>query len=174
MGNNSKLSAQVDLANHESANEQKDSNQVDMQPHPQVVEPTLRAWHRDAAWDLANTSLSYAEIGHKYGRARDTIVKLKNRLEVVRPARAKSGPRPASTKNHLSSAHRAFGVRITVLAGDIGYTAVQELLGVGPYVLSRIKLGNYELSLNVLLRAANVLNIGVGEVVTPPRVLRPK
>lgn len=59
-------------------------------------------WQILALHDLEHTDLSYQETGDKYGRSRDTIIKLKERHQVVRRL-AKRFPEKFTT--HLAN-HR--------------------------------------------------------------------
>lgn len=126
------------------------------------------SWHDAAIEDLENSSLSYEEIGRKYGRSRQTIIKLKHRYNLTRkvPTRIK-GLVKAEEKRSLSSAHRSLGSRLTLYRANRTYSEVAAELNVSPYALRRMELGVYDVTLSHLLRISEVLGIDVPTLISP-------
>jgi hypothetical protein len=128
----------------------------------------LKDWHKACLEDLENTSLSYAEIGRKYGRARDTIIKLKNHYNVTRKNPPENyGQRKPDTLSSLSDQHRALGSRLTVFRANKTYSQVGDLLGVSRHIVKLMELGAHDFTLNQLMRISDVLGMEISQMIAP-------
>lgn len=125
-------------------------------------------WQKAAIDDLENTGLSYGEIGKKYGRSRDTIIKLKRLYNVLRRVPvARRGGRKAELERSISAHHRALGSRLTVFRANKTYTQVAEELGVSRHILKMMELGAHDFTLSQLLRIEAAIGHPVQDLITP-------
>lgn len=128
----------------------------------------MKDWHKACLEDLETTSLSYAEIGKKYGRARDTIIKLKHHYNVTRKnPPANYGQRKPETLVSLSEQHRALGSRLTVYRANKTYSQVGEVLGVSRHIVKLMELGAHDFTLNQLMRISEVLGMEINQMIAP-------
>lgn len=128
-------------------------------------------WKQSAIRDLEETDLSYQEIGAKYGRHRDTIIKLKRSEGIVRKkAVRKTGPNKAADMKQISLAHRALGVRLTLYRGIRNRSDLAKELNVSRYVVSMMEIGTHDFKLSELLKISSVLGLSITEMIEPHRV----
>lgn len=125
------------------------------------------SWHADAIKDLEETNLSYQEIADKYGRDRDTIIKLKNRYKLTRKLPPRKGPRRVIDRKELSPLHRAVGIRLSLYRGDRSYAEVAQSIGVSALALRYMELGIHDITLAQLQRISELLGQSISELITP-------
>lgn len=131
-------------------------------------------WHAQVINDLENTDLSYAELASKYGRSRDTIIKLARLHNVLRKVPVKKGARRAIDMKPLSAAHRALGTRLTIFRENRNYTEAAAQIGVSRHVLKYMELGCYDFTLTQLNRISELLGANFVELTTPFRMTTPR
>lgn len=124
-------------------------------------------WHQLALIDLRDTDLSYVEIGRKYGRGRDTIIKLRVRHNVIRKFPPANGPRKAATADAISPLHRSLGIRVTLFRGGRTISEMSKLCNLSRIVLHQIEIGTADLSLSRLQALANVMNTPIPVLLSP-------
>ena len=129
---------------------------------------TIENWQTAAIYDLQNSNLSYRQIGDKYGRSRDTVIKLKRLHKVLRRVPvSRMGQQKTSTMKSLTSFHRALGSRLTMFRGNRNYTAVAHELGVSRHVLKMMEIGAYDFTLTQLHRISEILGQTIPEIIAP-------
>lgn len=124
-------------------------------------------WQALAVKDLTETDLSYEEIGKKYGRDRDTIIKLKRLHKLTRKLPSRKGPRKITERRELSAAHRAVGIRLGLYRADSSYAEVAERIGVSAIALRYMELGIHDLTLAQLLKISELLGQSISELTSP-------
>ncbi len=124
-------------------------------------------WRELAIKDLTDTDLSYDEIGQKYGRDRDTIIKLKRLHNLTRKLPPRKGPRKITDRKEISSAHRAVGIRLSLFRGERSYAEVAERIGVSALALRYMELGIHDLTLAQLLKISELLGQSISELTSP-------
>lgn len=130
----------------------------------------LAEWQASAILDLRETDLSYQEIANKYGRDRDTIIKLKKASGVVRKMGPRKGSRPATAAKQLSPAHRSLGVRLSLYRGMRTYNEIAQELNVSGYVVRRMEYGLHDFTLTQLQRLSTVMGQSIETLLAPYRV----
>lgn len=129
------------------------------------------AWQALALHDLEHSDLSYEEIGAKYGRSRDTVIKLKNRFDVVRRVpQSRMGPKKTVDMKPLSPQHRTLGIRLTLHRGDRSYTDVARELNVSRHVVKMMEIGAHDFTLTQLLKLSEQLGRTINELITSMQV----
>lgn len=129
---------------------------------------TTENWHTAAIYDLEHTSLSYAEIGVKYGRSRDTIIKLKRLHKVLRRVPvSRNGQLKTTSMKSLSSYHRALGSRLTMFRGNRNYTALAHEFGVSRHILKLMEIGAHDFTLTQLSRISEILGHSIPDIIAP-------
>ena len=124
-------------------------------------------WHPGAIYDLTNTTMSYDQIARKYGRTKDTIVKLKKKMNITRPAGLLKGAQAARFLEPIDQMHRNVGIHVTIFRGNMQPAQMAELLGVSTRVLRKIEIGSQEITLLQLSRIAKILNKSLAQLITP-------
>lgn len=125
------------------------------------------SWHAAAIKDLTETDMSYQEIGDKYGRSRDTIIKLKNRYRLTRKHPPRRGIAKLTERSELSSTHRAVGIHLTLYRDGRNFSEVAPDFGVSAVVLRYMELGIHEFTLSQLQKISDVLGRSIPELITP-------
>ncbi|CCV12880.1 helix-turn-helix transcriptional regulator [Mesorhizobium sp. STM 4661] len=131
-------------------------------------------WHGKAIQDLETTDLSYAQLAKKYGRSRDTIIKLARLHNVLRRIPVTKGARRAIDMKELSPQHRALGTRLTIFRENRNYTEAAAIIGVSRHVLKYMELGCYDFTLTQLNRISELLGATFVELTTPFRMSTPR
>ena len=129
----------------------------------------LLDWQIRALSDLRTTTLSYQELADKYGRDRNTLIKLKREHQITRPSGHRNGPKPAVELKQLSPAHRALGLRITAYRGVRSYTELGEELNVTRHVVRMMEIGAHDFTLRQLQKLSEVMGRSITELITPHR-----
>jgi len=129
------------------------------------------AWQSLAVTDLETTDLSYDEIGKKYGRSRDTIIKLKNLHQVVRrlPV-SRMGPKKTVDMKPLTLQHRTLGIRLTLHRGDRSYTEIAQQLNVSRHVVKMMEIGAHDFTLTQMITISDALGLSINDLVTSVKV----
>jgi len=128
-------------------------------------------WHSAAVYDLTNTDLSYDEIARKYGRHRDTIIRLKNQYNVTRKLPARKGHLRTIDREAIDPQHRTVGIKLTMHRGSRSHSEMAELVGVSIPVLRNMELGLHAFTLAQLTRISKVTGLSLNELITPVSVL---
>lgn len=118
--------------------------------------------------------MSYTELARKHGRSRDTIIKLRAKLEGDRPERKKSGPTVAVEETPISDAHRALGIRLTIHRGGKNFTQMGELLNVSRVVVRKMELGQHDFSLTQVQTLAKEMGMTMAECLEPYKPISSK
>lgn len=129
----------------------------------------LNVWQASALHDLEHGDLSYQEIADKYGRDRDTIIKLKKQYGVVRQKPTRKGPRPVVEMQQISPAHGSLGLRITAYRGIRSYTDLAQELNVSRYVVRMMEIGAHDFKLSELQRLSIIMGRKLHELLAPHR-----
>lgn len=108
--------------------------------------------------DILEGALTNREIATKYGRSEGTISVLRSRLKAPR---RRSGPQPLLEGSCLSSAHRAVGVRITLLKASRPVKELAEELGVSPLRVRQMELGQHDFRLSELIKLRDLFGIAI-------------
>lgn len=119
-------------------------------------------WHQNALNDLKSTSLSYKEIGDKYGRSRSTIIALCNEHQVQRPKGRKGSPNSPLSKHHV-----ALGLRLSLHRGSESYSAMGEELGVSRHVVRMMEMGYHDFTLTQLKKLSNIMGQNIEQLIEP-------
>ncbi len=127
-------------------------------------------WQTLALKDLAETDLSYKEIGEKYGRDRDTVLNLRRKHNVVRKLPPRKGLRPAVEIKQLSPEHRALGVRLSIYRGVRNYSELAQELNVSRHVVKMMEIGAHDFTLRQLLKLSQLMGRSINELIAPNRV----
>lgn len=130
----------------------------------------LLPWQLEAIEDLKNTDLSYQEIGIKYGRHRDTIIKLKGATNTVRSQRPMNGPRKVALADAISPEHRTLGIRLTLFRANRPMAELSKELNVSRIILHQLELGTHDPSLSRLQRISEVMGVPIATLLSPYRV----
>lgn len=129
------------------------------------------AWQALAVHDLETTDLSYEEIGTKYGRSRDTIIKLKNRHKVVRRVpQSRMGPKKTVDMKPLTHQHRTLGIRLTLHRGERSYTDIAHELNVSRHVIKMMEIGAHDFTLTQLITISEIMGQSINDLVTSVKV----
>ena len=140
-----------------------DAIQFGVNPHNPQLD-----WQAAAVWDMEQTTDSYAVIAQRYGRARDTIIKLGRRRNVKKAATARSR-KPAAECPVLSPLHKTIGLKISQFDGSNPDRDVPAELMVSKSTLFRLKTGTLEMDLTLMIRIAAMLAVSMPDLVTPQR-----
>ncbi|RWB08731.1 MAG: XRE family transcriptional regulator [Mesorhizobium sp.] len=131
-------------------------------------------WHDKVIFDLENSDLSYAELARKYGRSRDTIIKLARLHNVLRRVPIAKGARRAVDMKELSPQHKALGTRLTIFRENRNYSEAAAIIGVSRHVLKYMELGCYDFTLTQLNRISELLGASFVEMTTGFRMSTPR
>ncbi|TIS85672.1 MAG: hypothetical protein E5W26_10935 [Mesorhizobium sp.] len=131
-------------------------------------------WHTQLIYDLENTDLSHGELAKKYGRSRDTVIKLARLHNVLRKIPVKKGARRAADMKALSPQHRALGTRLTIFRENRNYSEAAAFIGVSRHVLKYMELGCHDFTLTQLNRISELLGANFVELTTPFRMNTPR
>lgn len=129
--------------------------------------PINSGWKLAAIHDLENTNLSYNEIARKYGRHKDTIIKLIPRHNIRRPDHLQKSGKAVRDMEPIDDEHRCIGMHLTIFRGNSSPSDMAESIGVSPHRLRKMELGVCELTLVELKRISKVLNKSLGQLMTP-------
>ncbi|MES0134560.1 hypothetical protein NKJ88_06290 [Mesorhizobium sp. M0016] len=131
-------------------------------------------WHTQVIGDLENSDLSYAELAKKYGRSRDTIIKLARLHKVLRRIPIAKGARKAVDMTAISPQHKALGTRLSIFRGTRNYSDAAAIIGVSRHVLKYMELGCYDFTLSQLNRISELLGSTLVEMTTSFRMSTPR
>jgi DNA-binding XRE family transcriptional regulator len=130
------------------------------------------AWQDLAVHDLKTTDLSYEEIAKKYGRARDTVIKLARLHNLIgNRAVSRNGPRKMADLKPLSREHRTVGVRLTLYRGTRSYTEVAQELNVSRHCLKAMEIGAHDFTLSQMIKISELIGMSINDVVKSVQVM---
>jgi hypothetical protein len=119
-------------------------------------EATSKNWEAAAIHDFVHGGMSYAEIGSKYGRDRDTIRRLMKAKGIKREVEAKKGGRESFDKQvPISQVHRVIGTYINhhrEIQLHQNLTEYAAMLGVSRFTLQKMERGLHDFTISDLVK----------------------
>jgi len=129
-------------------------------------------WKAACIHDFIHSGLSYGELGKKYNRSRDTIIKMTQQAGVERqvPVNSRGGRLRFDQEKALSPIHKSIGVRMNLyrtLAKEWTTDEAAKILEANRYILRRMELGLHDFSLSQLEKVTEYLGTTMGDLLSP-------
>jgi len=133
------------------------------------------SWHAAALEDYQHSGMSFDALAKKYGRSRDTLIKLVKTHDVQRcTPLARPGRGKMLDLEPLSEVHKYIGVRINyyrTVQNNWQYKELGQLIHASWWLLRKMEQGSHDFTLTEIKQISDLLGVPVDELLSPPQIV---